>query len=183
MVYVTWDDAVAYANWSGKRLPTEAEWEYAARGGLIGKRYPWGDEFNNNDRNANYSDGDGPDATGGNDTWIRCAPVGSFEANGYGLHDMAGNVWEWCADWYDRDYYSVSPAKNPLGPGTGQIRVIRDGAWDFGGGVEELLVGRQSSLSCRLAVTTPKERLNPWGRPAQHGLFNGCHGLSNQSRK
>ena len=121
MVLVNWDDATAYAEWAGKRLPTEAEWEYAARGGLIGKRYPWADEISHDD--ANF------DGTGGKDKWEFSAPVGSFEANEYGLCDMAGNVFEWCADWYGSDYYSNSPAKNPPGPGTGKYRVLRGGSW------------------------------------------------------
>ena len=121
MVYVNWDDAVAYAKWAGKRLPTEAEWEYASRGGLVGKRYPWGDEITHDD--ANYS------GTGGKDKWSKCAPVGSFAPNGYGLYDMAGNAWEWCADRYDENYYQNSPSKNPPGPDTGSRRVLRGSCW------------------------------------------------------
>jgi len=126
MVFVNWIDATAYAKWAGKRLPTEAEWEYAARGGLVGKRYPGGDEISHD--NANYYEADGQSK------WEYCSPVGSFEANGYGLYDMAGNVFEWCQDWNDKDYYNNSPAKNPLGPSTGSFRVVRGGSWGFGAG-------------------------------------------------
>jgi len=123
VVEVTSFGAEAYAEFYGKRLPTEAEWEKAARGGLVGKRYPWGDDISHDD--ANYK------GTGGRDVWVWTCPVGSFPPSGYGLYDIAGNVIEWCADWHDSNYYSRPPPyRNPQGadPADWWFRVLRGGS-------------------------------------------------------
>jgi len=120
VVHVAYEDALAYANWAGKRLPTEAEFEYAERGGLDRKRFAWGDELRPGGKfMANTFQGHFPDQNTGEDGYVTTAPVGSFPANGYGLYDMSGNVWEWTADWYRPDYYKTlagNVSVNPKGP-------------------------------------------------------------------
>ena len=128
VVGVNWRDAAAYAAWANKRLPTEAEWEYAARGNLTGKLYPNGDIITHTDANLGGTDGA--------DNWKWTALVGSFPPNGYNLYDMAGNVWEWCFDEYNAEFYSQSPENNPrfgreIAPDTENFRILRGGGWGW----------------------------------------------------
>ena len=147
---VSWYDAAAYCNWLGEkyggdwRLPTEAQWEYAARGGQKSRGYTY---------------------AGGNDVWDvawfednaggQTQAVGRKKANELGIHDMSGNVWEWCRDWYDKDYYANSPSSNPRGPSSGAYRVLRGGSWNY------------SAAFCRVAYRsnrfTQSDRISPYG--------------------
>ncbi len=130
VVQISWNDAQAYAAWAGKRLPTEAEWEYAARGGLEQKRFPWGDELTPGGRHmCNIWQGAFPRINTAEDGYIGTAPARTYAPNGYGLYCVSGNVWEWCADWWSPDYHVSGPREDPTGPPTGQARVTRGGSY------------------------------------------------------
>lgn len=130
VVHIAWMDALAFCEWHGSRLPTEAEWEYAARGGLEGARYPWGDERTPGGvHQANVWQGNFPDTNTMEDGWMGTAPADAFAPNGFGLFNMVGNVWEWCNDWFDPYFHRDEQRVNPTGPISGTRRVMRGGSY------------------------------------------------------
>jgi sulfatase modifying factor 1 len=132
VVHVSQNDADAYCGWAGERLPTEAEWEYAARGGLEQKALPWGDELTpGGEHRANVWQGRFPSENTLEDGYLGTAPVDAFEPNGFGLHNVSGNVWEWCADWFYSDWHARdgAPRTDPKGPPAGEAKVIRGGSY------------------------------------------------------
>jgi formylglycine-generating enzyme len=130
VVHVSWNDAVAYCDWAGARLPTEAEWEYAARGGLEAQVFPWGDELEpGGEHRMNVWQGTFPRHNTCADGFLGTCPVDAFPPNGHGLFNVTGNVWEWCADWFSRDFHTRDKRTNPKGPVRGKNRSTRGGSY------------------------------------------------------
>jgi formylglycine-generating enzyme len=130
VVHVSWSDAVAYATWAGKSLPTEAQWEYAARGGLVQKLYPWGDELvPAGQHRCNIWQGNFPYTDTAEDGYSGTCPVDVFPPNGYGMYSSTGNVWEWCADWFQTSFSSDATLHDPTGPADGQTKVMKGGSF------------------------------------------------------
>ncbi len=165
VVQVSWNDARDYSEWAGTRLPTEAEWEYACRAGTQTKFW-WGDSETEAGKYANVADRtfreklhlkmgdiDAP-IFDTDDGYAVTAPVGSYQANAFGLYDMIGNVWQWCADWYDGTYYANSPAEDPSGSASGTMRMLRGGSWNY------------YPFTCRSAYRS-------WNAPASGGTIRG----------
>ena len=129
-VHVSWNDAIEYCRWGGKRLPNEAEWEYAVRGGLVQKIFPWGNELKPGGKHqCNIWQGEFPVHNTCDDGYAGTAPVRSFKPNGYGIYNMVGNAWEWCSDWFSPDFHLTATRDNPVGPESGDRKVMRGGSF------------------------------------------------------